>query len=99
MATSCVQRWPAALNIFVLVSLKWLGRPICAGLALEVVELELLPGDAFLLCSDGLHQGLPPEALGAALALPSATLAVARLFDLALAGPARDNLSAVVIRR
>ena len=68
-------------------------------LALEVIELDLLPGDAFLLCSDGLYQDLAPEALGAALALPSAGLAVQRLFDLALHGPARDNLSAVVIRR
>ena len=69
------------------------------GLALEVVELDLLPGDSFLLCSDGLYQDLPAETLGAALDLPSAALAVRRLFDLALAGPARDNLSAVVIRR
>ncbi|MFC5717613.1 PP2C family protein-serine/threonine phosphatase [Pseudomonas sp. GCM10022188] len=69
-----------------------------AALALEVVELEVLPGDAFLLCSDGLYQDLAPEALGAALALPSAALAVQRLFAQALDGPARDNLSAVVVR-
>ncbi len=68
-------------------------------LALEVVELDVLPGDAFLLCSDGLYQDLAPEALGSALALPSAALAVRQLFDRALDGPARDNLSAVVIRR
>ena len=36
---------------------------------------------------------------GAALSLPSTHLALERLFRQALKGPARDNLSAVVIRR
>ncbi len=39
------------------------------------------------------------DALGAALSLPSTQLALERLFRQALKGPARDNLSAVVIRR
>ncbi len=68
-------------------------------LKLEILELEVLPGDAFLLCSDGLYQGLCADELGAALNLPSPQLALERLFQRALNGPARDNLSAVVIRR
>jgi serine/threonine-protein phosphatase Stp1 len=78
-----------------------LTRAVGAGeqLALDILELEVLPGDTFLLCSDGLYQELTPQALGAALSLPSAALALQRLFDQALQGPARDNLSAVVIRR
>ena len=68
-------------------------------LKLEILELDVLPGDAFLLCSDGLYQGLSADALGAALNLPSPLLALNRLFQPALDGPARDNLSAVVIRR
>jgi serine/threonine-protein phosphatase Stp1 len=68
-------------------------------LGLDILELDVYPGDAFLLCSDGLHQGLSPDALGAALNASSAALAVRRLFEQALEGPARDNLSAVVIRR
>ncbi len=68
-------------------------------LKLEILELEVLPGDAFLLCSDGLYQGLCADELGAALNLPSPQLALERLFQRALDGPARDNLSAVVIRR
>jgi serine/threonine-protein phosphatase Stp1 len=68
-------------------------------LKLDILELDCLPGDTFLLCSDGLYQGLSADALGAALNLPSASLALQRLFQQALDGPARDNLSAVVIRR
>ena len=68
-------------------------------LKLEILELDVLPGDAFLLCSDGLYQGLSADALGAALNLPSPQLTLNRLFQQALDGPARDNLSAVVIRR
>jgi len=78
-----------------------LTRAVGAGerLELDILELEVLPGDTFLLCSDGLYQELAPQTLGAALSLPSAALALQRLFEQALQGPARDNLSAVVIRR
>ncbi|MBX9757031.1 MAG: serine/threonine-protein phosphatase [Pseudomonadaceae bacterium] len=68
-------------------------------LKLDILELDCLPGDTFLLCSDGLYQGLSADTLGAALNLPSPQLALQRLFQQALAGAARDNLSAVVIRR
>ena len=68
-------------------------------LKLEILELDVLPGDAFLLCSDGLYQGVSVDNLGAALNLPSPQLTLNRLFQQALDGPARDNLSAVVIRR
>lgn len=68
-------------------------------LQLDILELDVLPGDAFLLCSDGLYQGVPADELGACLNMPSPHLAVERLFQRALDGPARDNLSAVVIRR
>ncbi|MEX6500730.1 PP2C family protein-serine/threonine phosphatase [Pseudomonas zhanjiangensis] len=68
-------------------------------LQLDILELQTCPGDVFLLCSDGLYQGLSADQLGAALNLPSPQLALNRLFQLALEGPARDNLSAVVVRR
>jgi serine/threonine-protein phosphatase Stp1 len=68
-------------------------------LKLDILELDVLPGDAFLLCSDGLYQGVSVDDLGAALNLPSPQLTLNRLFQQALDGPARDNLSAVVIRR
>ena len=68
-------------------------------LQLDILELESLPGDVFLLCSDGLYQDLDHDLLTAALLRPSPQLALQRLFELALAGPARDNLCAVVINR
>lgn len=68
-------------------------------LTLEVLELEVYPGDAFLLCSDGLYQGLTSDAIGNALSLAVPRVALERLFDAALRGSARDNLTAVVIRQ
>lgn len=68
-------------------------------LVLDVVEFTVYPGDTLLLCSDGLYQNLSSASLGSALNLPSPQLALERLFELALQGPASDNLSAVVIRR
>ncbi|MEE1868435.1 MULTISPECIES: PP2C family protein-serine/threonine phosphatase [Pseudomonas] len=67
-------------------------------LTLDVLELKTYPGDAFLLCSDGLYQGLASDVLGKALSLPSPQAALKRLFDGVLHGAARDNLTAVVIR-
>ena len=68
-------------------------------LTLDVLELKVYPGDAFLLCSDGLYQGLSSDALGSALSLPAPYLALEHLFDGALRGPARDNLTGIVIRQ
>ena len=68
-------------------------------LELDILEFAVFPGDTLLLCSDGLYQSMSADALGAALSLPSTQLALERLFRQALKGPARDNLSAVVIRR
>jgi len=68
-------------------------------LALAVLELTVYPSDVFLLCSDGLYQGLSCDALGNALNLASPQLTLKGLFDRALRGLARDNLTAVVIRQ
>ena len=68
-------------------------------LELSEAALHVLPGDSFLLCSDGLYEELSADALGRALSLASPQVAVERLFDGALSGAARDNLTAVVIRQ
>lgn len=67
-------------------------------LSLELLELDVHPGDTFLLCSDGLYQGLSAEALGNALGLDSPLGVLERLFGDVLRGSARDNLTAVVVR-
>lgn len=67
-------------------------------LTLDILEFDVYPGDTLLLCSDGLYQSLSPDSLGAALNSPSTGLALQRLFEEAMDGPCRDNLSAVVIR-
>ncbi|CDF83872.1 serine/threonine phosphoprotein phosphatase [Pseudomonas knackmussii B13] len=77
-----------------------LTRAIGAGdqLSLGVLGLETYPGDVFMLCSDGLYRSLSQEALSHALALASPDAALERLFEQALQGAARDNLTAVVVR-
>ena len=70
----------------------------CDHLTLDILEFDVYPGDTLLLCSDGLYQSLSPDGLGAALNASSTGLALQRLFDAAMDGPCRDNLSAVVIR-
>lgn len=67
-------------------------------LTLEVLEFSVYPEDAFLLCSDGLYQGLGRDALGSALSLNAPERALGSLFEDVLCGPARDNLTGVVIR-
>ncbi len=68
-------------------------------LTLDVLELEVQARDVFLLCSDGLYQDLTSDALGSALSQAAPHVALARLFEGALRGTARDNLTGVVIRQ
>ncbi len=58
---------------------------------------EARVGDRYLLCSDGLSGVLPDRVLEQVLIeVPDPTAAVAELVDLALAGGAPDNVTAVV---
>jgi len=68
-------------------------------LKLEVLELEVRHGDTFLLCSDGLYNGISDEALGKALAMQLPGIALERMFENVLRGRASDNLTGVVIRQ
>ncbi len=63
-------------------------------------DLAVLPAGAcrVLLCTDGLSDQLPARAIGRVLAgLADPADAARRLVELTLAGPARDNVTAVVI--
>ena len=64
----------------------------------DLVELELRPGDRLLLCSDGLYGYASADAIQYLLGSGDAPEHVARdLIDLALRGGGGDNVSAVVI--
>jgi len=63
-------------------------------------EVTLLPDTPcrLLLCSDGLSDELPARTIGRVLAgIVDPQAAAARLVELALAGEARDNVTAIVI--
>lgn len=67
-------------------------------LSLEILELRARPGDVFLLCCDGLYQGLSHRELASAMSAGTPRQVVEQLFSDALRGPARDDLTAVVIQ-
>ena len=65
----------------------------------DVTERAVRAGERFLLCSDGLHGAIEQAAIGAVLAsAASAREAAERLVQAALAGPASDNVTALVVR-
>ena len=63
----------------------------------EVRRLDVAAGDTFLLCSDGLTEGLDAAHILAHLAEP-AEPACRALVDAAYAAGSHDNISAIVVR-
>jgi serine/threonine protein phosphatase PrpC len=63
----------------------------------EVSCARALPGDVYLLCSDGLSEVLAPETIAAILESP-AEAACRALVAAAYAEGSRDNISAIVVR-
>ncbi len=66
-------------------------------LDLDKVSNRLMPGDRFLLCSDGLCKTLPEADLVQMLATPPPETTVDRMIEAALALQVNDNLTAVAI--
>ena len=64
-------------------------------LVLDKVSDRILPGDVFLLCSDGLFKALPEALIGERL---RAGATAQDLVAEAVAAGARDNVTAVVVR-
>jgi serine/threonine protein phosphatase PrpC len=60
---------------------------------------DLLPGEAFLLCSDGLHGVLPNDRLAACFGPGEVKAIAVRLVSEAVGRGANDNVTAVVVRR
>lgn len=66
-------------------------------LELDRVSSIFVPGDRFLLCSDGLCKILDDAEIATLLAIAPTTAAPQGLIDAALARRARDNVTAVVV--
>ena len=67
-------------------------------LQLEQISFQLQARDVLLLCSDGLHSELHPDAIMAILEQDMDTQVMAQeLIQQTLAGPARDNITVSII--
>jgi protein phosphatase len=65
----------------------------------EIHEYDVLPGDLYLLCSDGLNDMLPDGEIHAALrAAASPELAANRLIQMANGNGGRDNISVILVK-
>jgi serine/threonine protein phosphatase PrpC len=67
-------------------------------LHIDTVTVEVLDGDIFLLCTDGLSNEITELSIERALLPGICSLACDALVDMALEREARDNISAVVVR-
>ena len=64
----------------------------------DTIDFEILPGDQFLLCSDGLHVYLNDARIIDLLKGDDVKALPKKLIDLANAGGGHDNITAVVVR-
>lgn len=65
----------------------------------DLLVFDILPGDTFLLCSDGLYEYTKdPEELCSMLAVPSLKDIPGHLVRRALEGGGHDNITALVVR-
>jgi len=65
---------------------------------IQVRQVDLEPGDRFLLCSDGLFKDVKPAEVATNLALPSPRQALDELVKLALRRGGTDNVTAIVVQ-
>jgi serine/threonine protein phosphatase PrpC len=64
----------------------------------DTIDFEVLPGDQFLLCSDGMHAYLKDGDLQEILVAPDLSEAPKTLVALANAGGGHDNITVVLVR-
>jgi serine/threonine protein phosphatase PrpC len=64
----------------------------------DTIDLEVLPGDQFLLCTDGLHTYLDEKEISRQLSDESITAIPTKLIEHANNGGGHDNITAVVVR-
>jgi serine/threonine protein phosphatase PrpC/CRP-like cAMP-binding protein len=64
----------------------------------DILDFEILPGDAFLLCSDGLYDYLEDPEITSNLALSNIEDIPGRFIDLANSRGGKDNVTALVVQ-
>jgi len=64
----------------------------------DTLDFDVIPGDAFLLCSDGLYEYLDDNDIGRTLALPEIRDVPGRLVELANTRGGKDNITAVTVQ-
>jgi protein phosphatase len=67
-------------------------------LEIDRADVEVVDGDVFLLCSDGLSNEVNESAIEQALLPGNCRLASQALLEMALQHGGRDNITAVVVR-
>jgi protein phosphatase len=79
---------------------NWITRAVGAEDTLDIdrADVELIDGDIFLLCTDGLSNEVSELSIEQALLPGICSLACDVLVDQALLREARDNITAVVVR-
>ena len=71
---------------------------VYASVEVDTFDFDILPGDRFLLCSDGLYAYLEDEAVPQLVSDGDVREAPRRLIDMANAGGGHDNITGVIIR-
>jgi serine/threonine protein phosphatase PrpC/CRP-like cAMP-binding protein len=71
---------------------------VYASVEVDTFDFDILPGDRFLLCSDGLYVYLDDDTLPEVLADGEVKDVPKRLIDLANAGGGHDNVTGIVVR-
>ena len=66
-------------------------------LEIDEIRVNVMPGDVYMLCSDGLYRELNDETITEILRESDPARATARLIDGAVRAGGRDNVSVVVI--
>jgi len=66
--------------------------------AVDTLDFDVLPGDQFLLCSDGLHSYLDDEKIISHLSQPDVKSVPDALIKLANDGGGEDNITSLVVR-
>src|SRR4051812_25144131 len=64
----------------------------------DTIDFEVLPGDQFLICSDGLHAYLKDNDLAEILSTDDVSEAPKTFVQLANAGGGHDNITAICVR-